>query len=121
MSEFKCAIAFVMLCASMPSAYADSRNQPLSDCVDIAPQRQVARYGSQYLLVKDGDAHYRIGFGGSCSAISMSTQVQIRTDRQDNRLCPSGTRIITRGDSCTVRTVVLISEDEYAKYARRGR
>jgi len=81
----------------------------------------MTRFGSQYLLVKDGEAHYRVGFGGNCSAISLSTQVRIRTGDQDNRLCPSGTRVLSKRDSCTVRSVVLISGDDYASYTRRAR
>ena len=73
MSKFKRAIAFAMLCAGVSSAYASS-HQPLPDCVDLAADRQAARFGSQYLLVKDGDAHYRIGFSGSCSAIALSSR-----------------------------------------------
>jgi hypothetical protein len=122
MSKFKRTIAFAMLCASsMSSAYAGNRNQPLSDCVDLAPGSQMTRFGSQYLLVKDGDAHYRIGFNGNCSAISLTTQVKLRTGDQDNRLCPSGTRVLTKRDSCTARDVVLVDEDAYASYVRRSR
>lgn len=119
--KFKHAMAFAMLCVTASSAPAADRVQPLSDCVDLAPDRQMARFGSQYLLVKDGDTHYRIGFGGSCAAISMSTQVQIRTDGRNNRLCPSGTRVFAKRDSCIARGVMLISADKYDSYVRRAR
>jgi len=121
MFKFKRAIAFAMLCAGVSSAYASSHHQPLPGCVDLGPDRQMTRFGSQYLLVKDGDAHYRIGFNGSCSAISLSTKVQLRTGDQDNRLCPSGTRVLTRQDSCMAQGVVVIDEEEYSSYTRRGR
>ena len=119
--KIKHAIAFALLCVAASSAHAADRKQPLSDCVDLAPERQMARFGSQYLLVKDGQAHYRVGFGGDCSAISLSTQIWIRTGDQDNRLCPSGTRVLSKRDSCTVRSVVPISRDDYDSYARRPR
>lgn len=115
-------IAFILLAACATVAHAKDRSQPLNDCVELSPDYQVARFGSQYLMVKDGDAYYRIGFGGSgCSAITLSSSVKIVADGKDNRLCPAASKVKTKRDSCNAREVLRIDEIEYEKYARRQR
>ena len=121
MFKLKSALILVALASCAGVAHARNDNQPLKDCVELSADHQMARFGSQYLLVKDGDAHYRIGFGGSCSAIAVSTQVKIATDDQANRLCPQGTRVVTKRDSCAAREVLRVDEDEYETYARKRR
>lgn len=115
-------IAFVLLAACATAAGAKDRSQPLADCVELSPDYQVARFGSQYLMVKDGDAYYRIGFGGSgCSAIALSSSVGIVTNGKDNLLCPAASKVKTKRDSCPAREVLRIDEVEYEKYSRRQR
>jgi hypothetical protein len=115
-------IAFVLLAACATAAHAKDRSEPIADCVELSPDYEVARFGSQYLLVKDGDAYYRIGFGGSgCSAITLSSSVKIATDGNDNQLCPVASKVKTRRDSCAAREVLRVDEVEYEKYARRQR
>jgi hypothetical protein len=80
-----------------------------------------ARFGSQYLLVKDGDSYYRVGFNGSCSAIAVSSRVTISTDGQANRLCPTETKIAGNRDSCIAREVVRLDQSDYEKYTRKTR
>ena len=113
-------IAFILLAACATAAHAKDRSQPLTNCVELSPDYQVARFGSQYLMVKDGDAHYRIGFGGSgCSAITLSSSVKIATDGKDNQLCPAASKVKTKRNSCDAREVLRVDEIEYEKYARR--
>lgn len=115
-------IAFLLLAACATAAHAKDRNQPLTDCVELSPDYQVARFGSQYLMVKDGDAYYRIAFGGSgCSAITLVSSVRIATDGKDNQLCPVASKVKTKRDSCDAREVLRVDEIEYEKYARRQR
>jgi hypothetical protein len=115
-------IALILLAACATAADAKDRNQPLSDCVELSPDYQVARSGSQYLMVKDGDEYYRIGFGGSgCSAITLSSTVKITTDGKDSQLCPAASKVKTKRDSCNAREVLRVDEIEYEKYARRQR
>jgi hypothetical protein len=114
-------IAFILLATCATAAHAKDRSEPLTDCVELSPDYQVARFGSQYLLVKDGDAYYRIGFGGSCSAITLSSSVKIATDGKDNQLCPAASKVKTKRDSCDAREVLRVDEIEYEKYARRQR
>ena len=115
-------IAFILLAACATAAHAKDRSQPLPDCVELSSDYQVARFGSQYLMVKDGDAHYRIGFGGSgCSAITLSSSVEIATDGKNNWLCPVASKVKTKRDSCDARGVLRVDEIEYEKYARRQR
>lgn len=95
--------------------------EPLSECVDLSAGHQATRFGTQYLMVKDGDEHYRLGFGGSCDTLSTSSTVRISTDSAANRLCPEGTQVSTKRDTCKVRRVEEIRPDEFERYAKRAR
>lgn len=121
MFKLKSTLLLVALAGLATAAHARQENEKLADCVDLPADYQAARFGSQYLLVKDGDNYYRIGFSGSCSAISLSSNVKIATQGQANRLCPNDTKISTKHDSCSAREVVRVDQDEYEKYARRQR
>jgi len=112
---------FIALSALAFSAQARQENEKLTECVDLPAGYEVARFGSQYLLVKDGDNYYRLGFGGSCNAIAMSSTVKISTKGQADRLCPAATRVSTKRDACNAREVVRVDEDEYERYARKRR
>ena len=112
---------FTALSALAFSVQARQENEKLSECVDLPAGYEMARFGSQYLLVKDGDNYYRLGFSGSCDAIAMSSIVKISTKGQADRLCPAATRVSTKRDMCGVREIVRIDEDEYGRYARKRR
>jgi hypothetical protein len=74
------------------------------------------------LLIADGDAHYKVSFGGSgCDALMAAATVDITTDGQANKLCPKGSRVSARTYSCNVRQVQRISAEDYAAYQRRAR
>ena len=110
---------FTALSAFALSAQARQENEKLTECVDLPADYEVARFGSQYLLVKDGDSYYRLGFNGSCSAIAMASTVKISTKGQADRLCPADTRVVTKRDTCAAREVVRVDADEYERYARK--
>ncbi len=95
--------------------------EPLTDCVSLSDAHQGTRFGSQYLLLKDGDAHYRLGFGGSCDALVRSSILQVATGGEKNRLCAKGTSVTSRSNHCTVRSVERIEADVYDRVARRNR
>ena len=103
------------------SVQARQEDEKLTECVDLPAGYELARFGSQYLLVKDGDNYYRLGFSGSCNAIAMSSIVKISTKGQADRLCPAATRVSTKRDACGVREIVRVDEDEYERYARKRR
>ena len=110
-------LAFAGTAAAVPPADAT-----LADCVDLGAGHEAFRFGSQALLVADGDTHYKLSFGGNgCSALMASATVDIATDGEANRLCPSGSRVSARTQSCAVRAVQRISADDYAAYQRRAR
>ena len=46
--------------------------------------------------------------------------IKISTDGQDNRLCPSGTKVRTKQANCAVDAVELISAEEFAKRKKRS-
>jgi hypothetical protein len=93
---------------------------PLASCVDLSPNHEAFRFGSQYLLVQDGDARYRLSFGGDCDALLQSAQFDISTDGKSNRLCANGSKVRTRS-ACPVSSVVQIDADQFARYRRRSR
>ena len=95
--------------------------EPLTDCVSLSDAHQGPRFGSQYLLLKDGDAHYRLGFGGSCDALMRSSIVQVATGGEKNRLCAKGTTVTSRSAYCAVRSVDRIDAEDYERVARRNR
>ncbi|MCA0325099.1 MAG: hypothetical protein LCH89_05795 [Proteobacteria bacterium] len=96
-------------------------SQPLANCVQLSNAHEGTRSGTQYLLLKDGDTHYRVGFGGSCDALARSSIVQVATGREKNKLCAKGSNVSSRTDFCPVRSVETIDADEYARVARRNR
>lgn len=95
--------------------------EPLTDCVSLSDAHQGTRSGSQYLLLKDGDAHYRVGFGGSRDALMRSSIVQVATGGEKNRLCAKGSTVTSRSAYCAVRSVDRIDAEDYERVARRNR
>src|SRR6478672_1705472 len=98
---------------------ADMPGGPLADCVNLGADHEAFRYANQALLVADGDSHYKLSFGSGCDALMAASSVDITTDGQANRLCPTGSRVSARTYSCYVRHVQRISADEYAGYQRK--
>jgi hypothetical protein len=94
---------------------------PLDDCVTLGPNHQAFGFGKQYLLIQDGDSHYRLAFRGDCEALSLSTQVVISTAGETNRLCPQATKVNSRSRSCSVSSVDRIDADRYARYRKTSR
>ena len=114
-------LALPLLLLAGVACAADSTKQPLSECTDISAQHEAFRFGTQYLFVKDGDAHYRLSFGNGCGALTTATQVTIQADGQANRLCPKSTRVETRAGVCSARQIDRIGAESYARYQRKAR
>lgn len=115
------AIALLLAAAGVTQAKTPATPAtPVTDCVDLTPDHQAFGFGTQYLLVQDGDAHYRVSFYGSCDAVGMP-QVEISTSGTTNRLCPQATRVSASMRACAVRTVEQIDADRYARYRRLSR
>ena len=115
------AIAAVLLAACAVTAQAGPAvtQNPLTDCVDLGADHQAVRFGTQYVLIQDGDAYYRLHFNGSCDALTVATTVKISTDGKANRLCPQKSRLASRMKSCSVRSVDLIDAEAFERYKRR--
>jgi hypothetical protein len=111
-------VAALVLAGNIP---AKAATNPLADCVDLGADHQTTHFASQYLLVEDGNAHYRVSFNRACEAIRLPSQATISTDGQVNRLCPSNTRVASRSASCKVRGVDQIDAESYARYKRLNR
>lgn len=121
MFKLKSTLILVALLGFATAAHARQENEKLADCVDLPADYQASRFGSQYLLVKDGDNYYRLGFNGSCSAISLSSSVKISAEGQANRLCPNDTKVSSKRDSCKVREVIRVDQNTYEQYTRKNR
>jgi hypothetical protein len=109
-----------LLAASHPVTGLAKEISPMADCVTLSPDHQAARFGSQYLAIRDGDTHYRVEFGGSCAALQ-SASVVVTSDRAPNRLCATGSRVSSKAGDCMVSKVTVIDEAEFERYARRPR
>jgi hypothetical protein len=122
MSSFRLLLLSLPLLACAGAAAAAPPADPLPDCVDLGANHEAFRYANQALLVADGDAHYKLSFAGDgCDALQAASSVDIATDGQPNRLCPTGTRVSARAKSCAVSKVSRISTDAYVAYQRRAR
>ena len=113
------ALLFLAACAASTSASA-VEGTPVEGCVELSESHQGMRHGSQFLLVKDGDAHYRVGFGKTCSALTLASKVTITTEGTANRLCATGTTVASKRARCAVRTVEAIDAETFDRYDRRG-
>jgi len=115
------AIAIVLLaaCAATAQARPAATQNPLIDCVALGAGHEAVRFGTQYVLIHDGDAYYRLHFNGSCDALTVATTVEISTDGKANRLCPQHSRLASRMKSCAVRSVDLIDAGTFERYKRR--
>lgn len=95
---------------------------PLPDCVTLSPAHQGTRAADNaQLLLKDGDAHYRVDFKRSCDAIGRSSKISLETNGQANLLCPQGTTVRAANTSCGARSVELIEAEVYERRARINR
>ncbi|PPJ42699.1 MULTISPECIES: hypothetical protein [unclassified Pseudoxanthomonas] len=103
------------------NAFAASANEPVTECIDLGARQDIVRAGSgQQIFLRDGQAQYRIGFARACSSIQITSSIKISTDGQENRLCPSGTKVITKEANCDVNAVELISAEEFAQRKKRA-
>jgi len=119
MRHLACTAALALAAlGTAPASFAANQPAALQECVDLSPNHEAARFGTQYLLVKDGEQHFRIGLGSSCDAIVRSAAVQISAQKQSNRLCPKHTRISSRKGSCEARRVELIDARDFERYQR---
>ncbi|MFT3668332.1 MAG: hypothetical protein QM795_07070 [Pseudoxanthomonas sp.] len=103
------------------NAFAASANEPVTECVDLGARQDIVRTGSgQQIFLRDGQSQYRIGFARACNSVQTTSSIKISTDGQDNRLCPSGTKVITKEANCEVNAVEVITAEEFAKRKKRG-
>ncbi len=87
-------------------------------CVDISDARTVSAFGTQYALVKDNDAYYKLGFrGNGCDALTLATQVEVSAD--NGRLCPKTSHVTTKRGSCDVMKIEQIEQQSYERLRRR--
>ncbi|KRC33996.1 MULTISPECIES: hypothetical protein [unclassified Lysobacter] len=104
------------LCAiSAPALAGDA----IQDCVDLSGSQQVSRFGTQYVLVADGDTYYRLSVGSSCDGLPLATRFELSADGQGGRICPTGTRVKTNNANCKINAVERIDAGDYARYTKR--
>jgi hypothetical protein len=103
------------------AAPASTPATPLASCVDLGAGHENFHFGSQYLLVRDGDHNYRVSFGGNCDAL-MHGQLDISSSGHADQLCPKGTRVSAGAYACQARSIDEIDAAAYDRYrARAGR
>jgi hypothetical protein len=113
--------ATLLMAALLPAAQAKEA-AGIGDCVTLSSSHAGTRAaGNTQLLLKDGDAHYRVRFAGSCEALYRSSVVHLEAEGQANRLCPAGTSVRAGNARCAVRSVEALTAAEYNQQARRNR
>jgi len=106
--------------AAIGSAHAADKSTALTACAPLSDAHKASTFGTQYVLIEDGDAHYRLRFrGGTCNALSLVTQIEIVGAQTQNQLCPDDTRVMTQRGNCNVSGVDLISAERYQSLRRR--
>lgn len=112
--------AVLLACPLLPAVAG--KGSPLPDCVTLSPTHQGTRAaGNAQLLLKDGEAYYRVGFNGSCDAMARSSVITLETNGQANLLCPEGTTVRAANSHCSARSVELIEAELYERNARYNR
>ena len=112
-------LPFALLSLALCAPAAIAAPVPVEGCVDLSSSHEGMRYGSKYVLIKDGDAHYRLDFGRACSAITASGSITIEAEGEANRICASGTKVDTGRGDCNVRKVEAIDAETFARYKKR--
>lgn len=113
--------AFFALALCAPVAYAAPAGEPVQECVELGGGHKVSRYGSQFVLVEDGDARYRVSVDSDCDVLSLATRIELSTDGEEGRVCPSGSQVKTNNGECSVALVERIDAQTHARYLRRRR
>jgi hypothetical protein len=112
------ATVLLLLAGSAHAKQADA----LSECVDLAQGNQIVRSGGgNHFLLKDGDSHYKVSLSRNCGSLPTASKIAIKTGEQVNRLCPTGTVVVTNRDSCSVGEVTPVDAEEFARQQRRRR
>ncbi|MEI2455199.1 hypothetical protein [Lysobacter firmicutimachus] len=117
MSLFRKIALTSLLCLSATAANA--AQQKLDACIDLGSESQVARAGAQFVVVKHAEDYYRVGFRNTCADLSITNKMEISSEQQVNRLCPSGSVVKTQRDTCAVGAVDKIDQETYDRYRRR--
>ena len=109
------ALALPLVLAGTASA---ASGETIKECAALSGNAQVSRFGNQYVLVKDGDAYYRLSVE-HCDMISLATRLEVSAESQPGRICPANTRIKTNTGNCRAGRAELIDEATYLRYQRR--
>lgn len=114
------AVLPLLLCAALSPALA-SANEPVNQCVALGGEQEVVRNaGGQQIFLRDGQSHYRIGFSKTCDSIVTTPSIEISANGEANQLCPQGTQVRTKRDTCRVDAVESISAEEFARRKKRA-
>ncbi|HJS34744.1 MAG TPA: hypothetical protein VJ766_04590 [Pseudoxanthomonas sp.] len=105
----------LLLTASLAPLLA-SAGEPVSACVSLGNNQEIVRAGNgEQFYLRDGEAHYRVGFRSSCDSITITPTVEISTNGEVGQLCPQGTKVKTKRDTCRVHSVEQITAEEFTR------
>jgi hypothetical protein len=107
---------FALTTLSAGAAFAAP--QAIQECATLSGNQQISRFGNQYVLVRDGDAYYRLQADG-CDKLSLATRFELQAESQAGRICPRDTLIETNTGKCKAAKAELIDEATYLRYQRR--
>jgi len=111
------------LCLALATGAASARDagSALDGCVELGSGHSIVRQNDQQFFLKNGEQHYRVALSGACNGLSIASRIQISSDGEENRLCPTGSKIKTNRDTCRIGEVTLVDADEFARRARMRR
>ena len=114
-------ICTATLLAGAAFAASAAENTAITDCVELSASQEIVRSGgAQSMALRDGDAHYLIGFRGNCSSLATASSIKNDTDGAANRLCPEGSTNRTNRSTCNVATVETIDAEQFTKLKKRA-
>lgn len=105
--------------------FAASAQDAPSDCVTLSSQTEVIQFatksGPKYLLVRDGDARYRVDLFQPSEGASLTSPARISSQGLPHTLCPNSKNVVRSADGRVFWTkrIEPIGSDSYERIARR--
>lgn len=100
---------------------AQAQDAPADACVDLGAGHEILRNGTQSFFLKDGEQHYRVKLRSACDTLPLASRLLVSTEGQDNRLCPSGSRVDTDRGKCDIAGFETINAEEFTRQKARLR
>lgn len=118
------AIASAIALIALSSTAAHARNAHDEACATLSPQAEAVEFRMQssnrYLLIRDGDAHYRLDLFRTDSVAPMAAPIRVVSSGQARTLCTRERTVVKAADGRVfwVYRASAIDAEQYAKLTR---